>query len=166
MRKHCKKTNLSDRLNNACESILGVPTDLIIGLHPLAIVANRLLIAGIGFVTGGVYGRYRDSVYKKMVVKSTFKEKYGCELAVFNTFQVPIYIGSTFLTFSLFNGFDSNSIRIALQGGAILIGLSIGAAYLKGLYVDYFRKELFKVPTAFEKVKKFKEKVKEKVHIS
>ncbi|GEM_PF-4067165 len=150
-----KQTKRADRLNNALESILGIPTDIFTGLDPMAIVISRSMNAVIGYCTGHIYGGVRDKTYQRYHITkaSPPHQRYLASLAIFNLIQTPIYGITTFVTCAIQSGFNEKALSTAAQGMKTLFFISLVTAPLKAVYTDVVRK-LFSVPTAQEKVDK------------
>ena len=151
-----KRTRRADRLNNALESVLGIPTDIFTGLDPLGIAISRTINAAIGYCTGHVYGGFRDRIYQQFEVTkdSSILVRYLADLAVFNAIQSPVYVATTFITSVMLHGINENVWSTTQRGAKTIVALSFATCFLKGMYTDFFRRRLFSVPTAQEKVDK------------
>ena len=73
--------------------IIGSMLDYYVGLSFAGIVASRTSATAINSVTGGLYGWWREKIFKitKTDEESGKLRKTLIDLLAFNTFQVPIY---------------------------------------------------------------------------
>ncbi|MBT7903161.1 L-alanine exporter AlaE [Candidatus Woesearchaeota archaeon] len=164
--KHYKKLNfkkyyragLVDTVGSFTYSLgVGIGIDIVAGLAVPGIVASRTSASIINILTGGVYGLWRDFVFKKTKTKkeSPLIKKTITDFISFNTFQLPVYsIALTIGTaIDYLTGVKDSSFNLEhiVEGMKTLAILSPIIGPTMGLYLNLFRK-LFGVSTPEEKV--------------
>lgn len=150
--KGSKKEFLVDTLGNVSYSlVVGSLLDYVSGLRGLGIVTSRTYATGVNTTTGGLYGKWRNFVFKvtKTSDSSNKLKKYLVDLLAFNTAQVPIYASAVALGSFVSEGkVDLEKVTNGARNLAIISPL-IGPTM--GWYMDIIRK-CFGLKSAAEKV--------------
>lgn len=93
--------------------LLGVAIDYSTSLSYRGITGSRATATGLNFLTGGLYGRWREFIYNKTGTheKSRWAKKWAADLAAFIPFQIPLYAASLSIGSLIENGVvDSHTV--------------------------------------------------------
>jgi len=143
-----KKIAIVDTLGNITYSIIiGSMLDYSAGLNLKGIIGSRASATAMNSVTGGLYGWWREKMFKWTKTKENSNKirKTMVDLLAFNTFQVPVY-GAAVAVGSLVsdNYINFNKVLSGMKNLSIISPL-IGPTM--GWYMDGFRK-LFEIKSA------------------
>ncbi len=145
-----KKIALVDTAGNILYSlIVGSLLDYSAGLDLAGIVASRASATAINSVTGGLYGWWREKVFKatKTTEESRKLRKTLVDLLAFNTFQVPIYAAAVAIGSYVSEG---KADMEKVQNGAVYLAtISPLIGPTMGWFMDGFRK-VFRLKSAAE----------------
>ncbi len=130
--------------------IVGTALDYASGLRGWGLVASRAYATGINIPTGGLYGKWRNTVFRttRTIENSGKLKKSIADLVAFNSFQIPLY-SSVIAVGSLVSEGEVDWNKVA-RGAEYLAIFSPLVGPTLGWYMDGLRKA-FKLKSAPEK---------------
>ena len=138
------KTPVDTIANITYSLAVGGALDYACGLYPLGILASRASATAMNAATGGIYGRWREIVYRTVRPLETSGHARKsitmtvADLIAFNTFQVPLYgIG---LAVGSFISEGHVNMEKVWTGMSFLASISPLIAPTLGWYTDGLRK--------------------------
>ncbi|MBI5393312.1 L-alanine exporter AlaE [Candidatus Woesearchaeota archaeon] len=135
--------------------VIGAVVDLLTGLNAVGIITSRLISAGVNYIIGDKYGKYRDFWYRKTKttyessrIKQWLVETYGVSVS----FNTPLYTAVVAIG-SLVSEEEINLEKVENASYLVLITSPLIGPTL-GWWYNRMRK-WFGLQTAQEKVEKY-----------